>query len=85
MELMQKAMMGVEDIFEKEQLSVADADLVTEVNEVLTEARERGQELDVERLKEQAYEVLKVSPCIGWQPLDGDPLVVQAVSQRRAG
>ena len=64
LEVMQKAILGVADIFAQEKLTVRDADIVEEVNSALEEARQNGQELDVERLKEQAYELLKVAcPC----------------------
>ena len=59
---MQRAMMASELIFHNEKLEVREADMVAEVNSALEEARQSGQTLDVEKLKEQAYEVLKVCP-----------------------
>lgn len=60
LELMQRAIMGVENIFETQGLSISDQDLAEEVNEALEEARRQGTELDKERLREQAHELLKV-------------------------
>lgn len=63
LELMQKAIMAVDFIFKEQKLSVSETALIEEVNEALDEARQSGQELDVERLKEQAFELLKVRTC----------------------
>lgn len=66
LELMQRAIMGVENIFETQGLSISDQDLAEEVNEALEEARRQGTELDKERLREQAHELLKAQTVHDW-------------------
>ena len=51
---------GMNDIFDKEGLSVTDDELAAEVDSVTAEFGRNGQAFDKERLEEQAMEVLKV-------------------------
>lgn len=60
LEMMQRAIMALEEIYQREELQINEADMVTEVNAALEEGRQTGQQLDIERLKEQAFELLKV-------------------------
>lgn len=51
---------GMNDIFEREGLTVTDVELKAEVDSVTAEFGRNGQAFDKERLEEQAMEVLKV-------------------------
>ena len=61
LENMQKAIIGIDAIFEAEKLEVPQDAVAAEIQEALAEAQAAGQELDRERLEEQAAEVVKVS------------------------
>ncbi|KAK9792725.1 hypothetical protein WJX73_008579 [Symbiochloris irregularis] len=66
LELIQRAVMAADDIFEQEKLEVKEADMVNEVNAALAESRESGAKLDMEQLKEQAFQVLKAHEVHAW-------------------
>lgn len=60
MEEIELSSVGMNDIFEREGLTVTDDELRAEIASVTEEFGRNGQAFDQERLEEQAMEVLKV-------------------------
>lgn len=58
---LQKSVLGIEDIFQREGLVISEEEVTAEAEAAAAEALGNGEEMDLELLQEQVKEVLKVS------------------------
>ena len=59
--ILQRATLGIADIFEQEGMQLAEQDIRKEMEDAAHDFKQEDQEFDESRLREQVEEVLKVS------------------------